>query len=183
MNETGIWSSEDALKNGYPKSYSLASKLIDNIFRKNEFVFDFGCGDAFYIYHLKSNGYNVVGFDGYCNTHSLVPIVVKDLSEKFDNPIKGQVLSLEVGEHIPRKFEQTFIDNICTSCNSRMVLSWAIPGQGGTGHVNCQPNDYIIDEVEKRGFKFNSDLTIFLRADIEMHVKYFENTLMVFDKK
>jgi hypothetical protein len=31
-------------------------------------------------------------------------------------------------------------------------MSWAFPNQPGEGHVNCQPAEYIIEEMYKRGF-------------------------------
>ena len=53
------------------------------------------------------------------------------------------VLSLEVGEHLPKRHEAAFLEN-CHRHNARgMVLSWATRGQGGTGHVNEQDNDYV----------------------------------------
>jgi hypothetical protein len=63
------------------------------------------------------------------------------------------VISIEVGEHIPKEFEQVFIDNICSHTNSKLILSWAIVGQGGDGHVNCQNNDYIIAKLKEKGFE------------------------------
>jgi hypothetical protein len=185
---TGIYNQAIAEQYGYPKSEALAHKL-ENVFDRKNFVIDLGCGDAFYILRLRSEDFNVVGVDGYISE------ALKNLAEHTANftyiqtdlskpvaGVTGQVLSLEVGEHIPVQFEQTFIDNLCRHCTSRMVISWALPGQHGVGHVNCRPNDYIIDQITKRGFKFNDDETDYLRNDIEPHVSYFAKTIMVFDK-
>jgi hypothetical protein len=124
------------------------------------------------------------GVDGYPMLPALgIILLQQDLSDMGMSAfIKGQVLCLEVGEHIPLEYEQIFIDNVCRHCDSRMVLSWAIPGQGGIGHVNCRDNDYIIAQIARRGFVFNQLLTDYLRDDIEMGVRYFKDTLMVFDK-
>ena len=43
-------------------------------------------------------------------------------------------------------------------------MSWAIPGQGGFGHVNCQPNEYIIEQVEGRGWAYNAAESEHLRG-------------------
>lgn len=189
---TGIFTPEAAAY-GYPKSPMLLFKL-SQIFDKVRII-DIGAGDCFYINHLSSpymhRPKHCLGVDGYFPPESgslrnrgSFSLFLKDLTQPFDLIDQhGQVLCLEVGEHIPEQFEQVFIDNLCNNCNSRMVLSWAIPGQGGIGHVNCRPNQWVIAEIEKRGFKFNIYLTHYLRTDIERGVKYFENTLMVFDKQ
>jgi tryptophanyl-tRNA synthetase len=90
------------------------------------------------------------------------------------------VISIEVGEHIPKDFEQTFIDNITKSATKNIILSWAIVGQGGNGHINCQNNDYIISEVTKRGWNFEAETT--LSARNKMPDIWIKNTVMFFNK-
>lgn len=190
ISNTGVWTAVEAKQSGYPKSETLAKRLCD-VFEKNKWVIDFGCGDGYYIHHLHfNNRFKVIGVDGYIHKKGkyLNPfptdfIQEYDLTEvDYDTRDRGQVLCLEVGEHIPVEHEQTFIDNICRHCTSRLVLSWAIEGQPGIGHVNCRNNDYIIDQITRRGFVFNEDITQYLRNDIELHNRYFKDTLMVFDK-
>ena len=188
ISKTGIWSKAEAKKSGYPKSEVLAKKLLQ-VFNKESTVLDFGCGDAYYLDVLVENYFAVYGVDGYLPLES--PFVKKnirvlrdkvDLSKKFCLPFFGQILSLEVGEHIPSQYESTFIDNLCRNCYNRIVLSWAIEGQGGLGHVNCRNNDYVIARLFERKFNLNPELTDFIRQGIEMPVRYFQDTLMVFDR-
>lgn len=188
---TGIFTPEEAVPQHYPHSEVLAVKLTHAIFDKRKPVLDFGCGDAYYLKQLFDHDFGVFGFDGHLPQHSYMPtfddIYQADLSQEFNftgvrRTIRGQVLSLEVGEHIPQEFQDTFIDNLVRHCDSKMVISWAMPGQNGIGHVNCQTNDYIIKQVTKRGFAYNEPQTNYLRDGVEMHVNYFKNTIMVFDK-
>lgn len=188
ISKTGIWSEAEAKKSGYPKSEILARKLAQ-VFNYETTVLDLGCGDAYYVNALKENHFAVLGYDGYLPLDS--PYVKKniqflhdkvDLSKKFCVPFFGQVLSLEVGEHIPSQYESIFMDNLCRNCYNRMVISWAIEGQGGHGHVNCHNNDYVIARLFERKFILNPELTAFIRQDIEMPVRYFQDTLMVFDR-
>lgn len=197
IGQTGIWGDTEAQPQHYPKSAKLAANIA-SILVTDKSVIDFGCGDCYYMSVLYSmeTPFDVLCIDGHIPKERFPVgdniIHGMDLSYRVDlkssksseagNVLRGQVISLEVGEHIPAEFEQTFLDNLCRHCNSRMVVSWAVPGQPGLGHVNCQPNDYIKNEIERRGFKFNSNVTNFLRSDIEMHVSYFKSTLMVFDK-
>lgn len=182
MTETGIWGPDEARQSGYPKSPNLCAKLAE-VLRRNRLVLDFGCGDAFYITKLQRDNFTCIGVDGHLsNRDPELMLYEVDLSKRIKWPISGQVLSLEVGEHIPEQYEQNFIDNLCNHCDSRMVLSWAVEGQAGVGHVNCRNNDYIKAEIVSRGFEYKTEVSAYLRQGIEKKVSYFSNTLMVFDR-
>lgn len=182
ITPTGIWGPEEVKKCGYPHNEPLVAKLA-KVFSTDQAIRDFGCGDAYYITKLFKQGYSVFGYDGFIPKANEIPALctILDLSKRIPMFFRGQVLSLEVGEHIPAEFEDVFLDNLVTACSSRMVLSWAIPGQGGLGHVNCHDNTHVIKKMAKRGFKINVSLTEFLRENTPMEVKYFEKTIMVFD--
>jgi len=62
----------------------------------------------------------------------------RHLSKKYDFAI-----CFEVAEHIPKQFETTYLNNLIKHCKKGIVISWAIVGQKGIGHVNCQNNDYV----------------------------------------
>lgn len=38
------------------------------------------------------------------------------------------VISVEVGEHIPAKFQNIYLDNLVRHAREGIVLSWAVPG-------------------------------------------------------
>ncbi len=183
ISTTGVWGQEEATKSGYPHNDALRDKLCA-VFEKSKTIRDFGCGDAYYIAHLQEQGFEVFGYDGFIPENSKLPskCTAIDLTDPALVLFRGQVLSLEVGEHIPAEYEDFFLNNITRACSTRMVLSWAIPGQGGIGHVNCLTNDQVMDRLAFRGFVLNVRLTEYLRKDTPMSVKYFENTLMVFDR-
>ena len=61
------------------------------------------------------------------------------------------------------KYEQIYIDNLCNASKKDIILSWAVEGQGGDGHVNCRNNDYVIKEMSLRGFMLDIELSRFLR--------------------
>ena len=90
-------------------------------------------------------------------------------------------MSLEVGEHIPAEFEDVFISNITKHVKKTLIISWAVEGQGGDGHVNCKNNDYIIAQIEERGFKYNKKASTELRK-AATNASWFSYTLMVFNK-
>ncbi|PNH05346.1 hypothetical protein TSOC_008419 [Tetrabaena socialis] len=93
------------------------------------------------------------------------------------------VMSLEVGEHIPAEKEKVFISNVLRHAKRGVVLSWAVPGQGGHYHVNEQPNAYILGRVAQLGggrFVHNATASAALRK--ESSFSWFKNTLLVFDR-
>lgn len=143
-------------------------------------VFDFGCGLGTYSKHLINAGFDCDASDGSPNVKEQSDGIAYqlDLSKPFKKEKRDAVLCLEVGEHIPVQYEQIVLDNI-TKHGNIIILSWAIEGQPGDGHINCRNNDYIIQQVEKRGFKYNEDESIKLRE--KSTISWFKNTVMVFN--
>ena len=123
------------------------SELIIEIVNKEEpkLVYDFGCGYGQYLNNISKLGIEAVGFEAHPNKTFFGNIKKLDLSIPANLQRSADIsISLEVGEHIPIEFEQIFIDNICNNTRKTIILSWAIEGQPGDGHVNCRNNDYII---------------------------------------
>lgn len=144
---------------------------------------DIGCGRGDYVMALREAGIACWGFDGSPSTGELSGGVCEtmDFSEPRDIGQFDLVLCLEVGEHVPVGYEQTFIDNICKASREYVCLSWAVAGQGGTGHVNCRNNGYIINEMQKRGFEIDWEHTEYLRE--RSTLPWFKESLMVFNKQ
>ena len=59
-------------------------------------------------------------------------------------------MSIEVGEHIPAELESKFLNNLVNSARRMVVLTWAVPGQGGEGHVNGQTAEAIVEKMKIR---------------------------------
>lgn len=166
---------------------------------KNQFsgmaVLDLGCGKGQYVRCLRGGFTSAIGVDGNnsfesIEGESLSPVIGGvDLSQPFDQihryspsgkwqHCSDAVLSMEVGEHIPAEFAGTFFDNVCKNASKIIVLSWAIPGQGGRGHVNERPNTWVIFQMVNRGWEYEASKTEYLRSVATL--PWFKNTLMVF---
>lgn len=182
ISNKGFWLTDD--ESGHCFDLSLATKLKDffNSVKCNSLL-DLGCGPGRYTKYFIDNGIESEGYDGNPNT----PIIseglckVADLTQinKFDN--KDWVLSLEVGEHIPKEYEAIFIQNLINHSKKGIILSWALPNQPGDGHVNCQSNEYVINLMRFHNYILDVHSTIQLREAAELW--WFQNTLMVFRKK
>ncbi len=141
---------------------------------------DMGCGRGDYLAWIRNENpcINGVGIEGNPEYQGRNLIWTRDLSLPLESFHRSWVLSLEVGEHLPQAFEGVFLDNVAKASRRGCILSWAVPGQGGIGHVNCQANSYIVKQMAKRGFVLDSDSTRFLRD--RSTLPWFEQTLMVF---
>jgi len=182
--ETGIWSLEIA-----KKRHRYDNKLAEYIAatcKSVKSVADLGCGSGDYCKCIKEHGIPLVhGYEGTPDIRKIAvydDITVIDLTKRrYVGTNYDLALCLEVGEHIPQKYEQVFIDNVCEFTSKDLIISWAIPGQGGAGHFNEQPNEYIINEFIKRGLTFDEESSMKLR-DASSY-KWFGNTLMKFERK
>ena len=183
--ETGIWSMTIA-----KKRHKLDIALAETIFKCYDLpdkAADVGCGSGLYCRYFKMKGWNIIGFEGtpYVRELGIYDNILEvDLTVKINIGDRGFdfVLCLEVGEHSPKKYEEMFIDNVCGCTTKHLVLSWAIPGQySASGHVNCQPNDYIIGQFEQRGLIYKQAMSNVLRK--HAYFNWFKNTLMCFVKQ
>lgn len=185
--ETGIWTVERAIQKQSKKhgDFILAG-AIGMFFPIPERAADVGCGNGRYCKILSAFGWPLVhGFEGTPQVTSLGvydKIFTLDLTKPLRiDPKYDFVLCLEVGEHIPRKHENVFLDNVCEFAKRDVVLSWGVPGQGGVGHVNCRPNEHIVEQMNLRGFKYNKKLAFKLRT--HTCISWGKNTVMVFRRK
>jgi len=182
--ETGYWNGETA--HIHHVHCSELSKWVCEFLKeyKKKPLHDFGCGLGNYLKDLEDNGFTyLTGFEADPPRNSKFQHILKyDLSIAFTLPVKGNVISLEVGEHIPVEFMDVYLDNITNACNNYLITSWAVKGQAGFGHVNCLDNHEIIPEIEKRGFKLMEKETQEVRSINLSEAPWFKNTLLVFKK-
>lgn len=184
INETGYWQ-KDGAPNWHAHSNELNDWLIEYLTDyKEETIIDFGCGMGTYLENLYKNGFkNLYGLEGDpVRTDFEFKILTQNLAHEFDLEKKGIVISLEVGEHIPKQYQDVFLDNLERHCKDLLIVSWAVRGQGGFGHFNELNNDEIIPEIEKRGFKLIEEDTKSIRESIKTDCFYFQNTLLIFKR-
>lgn len=126
-------------------------------------LIDLGCGCGVYADAFRRKGAEVVAVDGVRPPPEESfpgPIEVRDLTAPFSNPWGkfDMALCLEVAEHIPEPFSETFLANI-TQFSDRLLMSAAQPGQGGHHHVNEQPKRYWVQKLARHGFAYNRPAT------------------------
>lgn len=184
IDKHGFWQGQEVMRN-HAHDPELAQALVE-FFTKEKAVtiVDFGCGPAKYVKALVDNKFDCMGYDGNPNTHTISNGLAKviDLAVPFDfNKKFDWVLCLEVGEHLPKKYEKIFLDNIHLHNSKGIVLSWALRGQGGYGHFNEKNNDEVKKMMESYGYENDLDAEKYLRSKATLW--WFKNTIMVFRKK
>lgn len=176
IHDRGFWG--NATNIGHHRDLTLAKALVDLF--KGASVIDLGCGTGFYTKFLNDNG-PCIGYDGNPYTKANGWGEIADLSIPQDLGEHDCVLSLEVGEHIPKEFEEIFLQNLAGHSKNRIVLSWATLGQVGDGHVNCRDNDYVIGRLRNMGYSFDEKSSEKLRHSSTL--EWFKSTLMVFQRE
>ena len=187
-SSTGIWSGDQTSEDiyGHNEDPGLMNAIVKIIKQKKcSSIYDFGCGMGGYTKFFKKSGLKVEGFDGNPDTEKMTAGLGKclDLSKPFNLGQKfDYVMSLEVGEHIPKQYESQFIENIHNHNSKGVILSWAIlnPFQKGIGHVNNQDNDYIVKLFTDRGYKHDLESQSYLRENSSK--AWFPASLMTFER-
>lgn len=175
IDEKGSWLTDNPQ---HCYDTELNKKLL--LLLKGKSIFDFGCGDGSYLKNLKQVCPEVKGCDGNPFTEQLTEGIgfTADLSSPQNFGVYDWVTSFEVGEHIPKEFEDIFIDNLCNHARQGIILSWAYPGQPGEGHINCQSSEYVIEQLYKRNFLVDFYESNYLRDIAEFW--WFQANLLVF---
>jgi len=121
-------------------------------------VLDVGCGRGAWLKACHELGSTrLLGLDGEWNDQSgMIDGAIEyrsiDLNKPFGVPQKVDLaMSLEVAEHIEPSTAQQFVR--CLTAASDMVLfSAACPKQGGTNHINEQPQSFWATLFAANGF-------------------------------
>lgn len=147
-------------------------------------VLDLGCGEGTWLRVAQGQGVaTIVGFDGSYvrpddlqiepdNFHAI------DLLKGFPEPIRVDLaISLEVAEHLPESLADGVVEFL-TACSDVVYFGAAIPGQGGTDHLNEQWQSYWADKFHRRGYLVSTALRDQFWLDPVVEVWYRQNALL-----
>ena len=171
-------------QNHVPASVRITSELLSFIDDENiTYINDFGAGVGQFKHVILSKRPNLKwnSYDGAGNVYEYTKGFVNycDLTFPLELPKADWVVSLEVGEHIPNKYERMVIRNMHHHNCKGVILSWATAVQrGGHSHVNSHPNDFIILVFRELGYLEDLDMMARLRNPNYNH-KWFTGSAMV----
>lgn len=147
-------------------------------------VYDLGCGKAEYVAHLQQRDFQAIGFEGTRDIASVAvtaSVIEQDITERIENNFpRGSVLCLEVMEHILADDHGAVLDNIDQLCDDVLILSWAIEGQPGHGHVACRNASFVIPFMLDRGYHYQARDSVDARAAGGHDRSWYHDTVYVF---
>lgn len=146
-------------RDGSAASAQVVVPLVVDLIGVPGSVVDVGCGAGGWLAAFAAAGVaDIAGFDGgavppdmllipaerFAKADLAVPL---RLDRRFD-----LACSLEVAEHLPAERAAGFVADL-TAAAPVVLFSAAIPGQGGTGHVNERWPDYWAELFAAHGYR------------------------------
>jgi 2-polyprenyl-3-methyl-5-hydroxy-6-metoxy-1,4-benzoquinol methylase len=121
-------------------------------------VVDLGAGTGVYVEELQRFGLDAQGYD-IADPQARPDLVITQSMLTVTDPA-DVVMCIEVAEHIDRQQSSAVIASIWrnTLPGGHVIFSAAQPGQGGVGHINCQPPEYWRDYAWQQGFESATEL-------------------------
>ncbi|QDI82177.1 class I SAM-dependent methyltransferase [Methylorubrum populi] len=182
-DDYGVQFFDDQVDGSLKSARIIAPWLVNLVGPKT--VIDVGCGLGTWACAFKESGVErVTGIDGdYVDRSRLLiseaDFIPVDLSSPPDASRFGRfelAVSLEVAEHLPAEVAEKFID-LLTGLSDTVFFSSAIPGQGGTHHINEQWQSYWVQLFSSRGFR-PLDIIRSRFWDAEVEWWYAQNTFL-----
>jgi predicted Rdx family selenoprotein len=170
---------------------AIFSQAIINVFNPPS-VIDVGCAIGEVPFHLSQNGVDAMGLEGspVAKLYTMLPVerqIWRDLRIPFPSErLFDLAICFEVAEHIDEEYADIFVGNLVTYSN-KILMSAALPGQGGQHHVNCQPPKYWEEKLVSRGFSRNVEVEKSFKDAIELYrynrdIRAIYQNLLFFEK-
>lgn len=168
-------------------SYASALKVLSVVFDVLDIrsSVDFGCGTGAWLRAAQELGsVRALGIDGawvkpemlVCNNMEFRPMELEKpirLSETFDLAI-----SCEVGEHLSEARADGFVGDLCAAA-PRVLFGAAIPGQGGSSHINEQWQSYWAGKFAANGYA-PIDIVRPQVAECDDVVSWYKNNILLY---
>ena len=184
VSSTGAWKSWSSQLHHHDHGLEKALSAF-LAYQKPQRIIDMGCGLGFYVKALQERGLECHGFDGHPETERLTDgmcfhsdFADPELPQKIQDGGYDWCVCLEVFEHVPKKLEPQLVKCLLAAAGKGLILSVATPGQGGLGHVNEQPHEYVIKLLEEHGLVLDEKSHLRLRQYCQL--PWFRENLLVF---
>jgi 2-polyprenyl-3-methyl-5-hydroxy-6-metoxy-1,4-benzoquinol methylase len=149
-----------------------------------QLVLDVGCGPGHFVESLRYIGINAEGMDIDDRVKGKTYLKYQSLFDITDESA-DTIICLEVAEHIEESKADTVVEKVAGAVKKTLIWTAAVPGQGGIGHINCQPKDYWAAKLEASGLTRNlekeNQLIEFCRQG--PYMGWFVNNLIYLERK
>lgn len=163
-----------AIRGGVQSSASALVPILHEKFHPQT-VIDIGCGEGWFLREFEHLGATTTGVDGSW----VAGVTHVDLTAP-PYPDLGRfelALCLEVAEHVHERHADQLVDWL-TDLAPIVVFSAAVPGQGGTGHVNEQPPRYWAEKFAAHSYEGSGALRWQIWDDERVEPWYAQNLLV-----
>lgn len=171
-----------ALEGGVERSAEACADLFVERFRPSSAI-DLGCGTGLWLAALKARGVSdFLGVDGPWVPRDRLAIPEShfrehDLTMPFEIARDFDLaLCLETAEHLPPECAPTLVKSL-TMCAPVVIFSAAVPGQGGSGHINEQWPSFWTALFAGQDYQCSTDLRELVWNDEAIEVWYRQNML------
>ena len=183
IDETGRWKGTNFF---HTIDTSFGNALVTLLKENNiSSMTDLGCGTGGYIKMITDAEIFAHGFDGNPKTEELdvsggLCVGPVDITNERTWNMTDAAMSIEVAEHIPSRFEETFLKNLVGSARELVILSWGTPGQSGEGHVNGKTAESVEQKMKEHGWEKNEGFTgqlqmgaeaPWLKSNVQVYIK------------
>lgn len=145
----------DAIRAGCQSSAAVVVPLVLDELGPVTSVVDVGCGEGWWAKAFEDRGIPALGIDGaYAESaYQGDTFMAADLSVPLpaDAGRFDLAICLEVAEHLPEQRAASLVADLCRLADV-VMFSAAIPGQPGTGHINCQWPAYWVERFAEHGY-------------------------------
>lgn len=168
---------------GGNSAYDIAlSNELAKLFKEKEVV-DLGAGLGMYCPIISRMARKCDQYDGSVNIEEITHGKTKYLN--LAQPIKFEcsydvAMSIEVAEHIPKIYEDVYVNNLIKCSKEAILITWSKIGQGGHFHVNNKNREDVISLFERKGLKYNSDIVDRLKN--VTNIWWLKNNILYFNK-
>jgi len=190
--------SEDDYKKRDRAPYYEYAKCLEDVFPKFSEIMDIGCANSYLLEYFHNKDVKVAGIEGVDCAFKYMPACIKNdvMKASLSAPLTSNgrtydiVNCTEIGEHIPYKYEEIFLENTVKFVRKFLILSWANTWEGWHGmdeqsHVNPRPKRYVIKKLKGFGLEYNGHLTNSFKSKLNNRnvFDYWIDRVMVFTKK
>ena len=139
------------------RSASIVVPMVMRLFQPKS-VLDLGCGAGDWLHVFQRNGVDeIAGYDGDWVPRESLKIPAEAFhpidfyAAMPELPRVDVAICLEVAEHVAEAIGAKMVTALA-KCADTIVWSAAIPGQGGSQHINEQYQDYWVALFQTAGF-------------------------------
>jgi SAM-dependent methyltransferase len=147
-------------------------------------VLDLGSGVGHSADFFFRKGLRTIAVDGLSDNvkRAFYPTVCHDLTKSPLLTSVDLVHCQEVVEHINERFLKNLLLTLC--CGRVILMTHALPGQGGHHHVNEKPDRYWVEHLARRGYNLLQEDTKRIRIIAKKErAAYIHATGLIFHKK